>query len=142
MITLYNNKKHFIDLLLLVSENSNYEFYITEDNNRLTVKDRLSVTKLFKNVTIAYISEQDTILDGIMLVWQSIGGNVKRNYVKFNVLNKKVAENLLNTLVQDYKGKLYIKIKKDSSYLELFKDKDFRFCHDRGRELLLMKEKQ
>jgi len=141
MITLYNNKKHCIDLQILLKENSNYEFYITENNTRLIIKDRISIKKLFKSVSVSYISEQDHIIDGIMLVWQSMGGDVKRNYVKFNVLSAKIAENLLNTLIQDFTGKLYIKIKKDSPYLSLFKEKDFRFCHDRGRELLLCKEK-
>ena len=141
MIVKYNKKKHEIDLILLVKENFNYDFYITENNNRIIIKDNISIKKLFRNVTIAYISENKSEIDGVMLIWQAVGANVKRNYVKFNVLNKKVAENLLNTLVQDYKGKLYIKIKKDSLYLQLFKDNDFRFCHDRGSELLLVKEK-
>jgi len=141
MITLYNPKKNFVDLMLLNSEHSSYDFYITENNKRLIIKDDESIKKLFKNVTIAYISENKSIVDGIMLIWQALGGNVKRNYIKFNVLNKKVAENLLTVLLQDYKGKLYIKIKKDSPYLGLFKEKDFIFNHDRGLELLLCRGK-
>jgi len=142
MIAKYNTKKHYIDLVLLLEEHSSYDFYITENNTRVIVKDSASIKKLFENVTVAYVSESKPEIDGIMLVWQAMGGDVKRNYIKFNVLDEKVAENLINTLTQDYKGKLYIKIKKDSLYLKLFKDNDFRFCHDRGSELLLVREKQ
>lgn len=137
MINRYN-KKQFVSLLDFIKKNRNDDFYYTDNNVRYVIKDELSLNTLLKSSNQIFTCEQDEV-EGVILLWNSEGNNVKRNYIKITAISPKVAEQLITVLLWNCKQDLYIKINKESPFIPVFKSKGFVFFHFRGRELLLKK---
>jgi len=137
------NKKNKLQLFMLldfVKKNSDYDFYITENNLRKYVDSVESLIFFLKNSVSVYVSE-DEDYNGIVMVWKSLGGETERFYVKLVAANNSIAEKLLTILSWDFKKELFVKINKHSRVLNAFKNKGFRFQAGRGKQLLLRKEK-
>lgn len=139
MITLYQDK-YFLDLLSFVIDNKNNDFFYTKDNERKLIDNDTSLKILLKEAKVIYIDELNDDIQGLVLVWEAVGGNLKRNYIKYLVTTPVILNNLLLQLIQNIKEDLYIKIKKDSPFLLAFKNSNFKFKNGRGKEILLIRE--
>lgn len=142
MIVPYNSKKHRIDALIFVSKIKNRDFYITINNERLMIDDENIFNKFIKQSKLVYVYETPKGIDGIISVWLSNGGGLKRDYVKLNAINVDRANNLLDILTSIYFKELFVKIYKQSDYLPLYKNRQFKFFGDRGKEILLKRDKR
>lgn len=132
--------KHFLSLLLFLKSHIDEDFYITENNIRKFNFTSSELKKLLNRVfSDIFILEENGDVLGLILVWKSIGGDVKRYFVKLNAVNKEIARHLLTILLWHQKYDLYVKIKKNSKFTELFKEKGFVFKGDRGKEILLFR---
>lgn len=128
--------KHFNLLLEFVRMFRNDDFYVTENNERKIVRDEKTLKKFIKeNRSLLLIKEYGDI-KGIIGLWKSFG-NIERFYVKLNATNIKIADALITVLLWNNRKFLHVKIKKDSPFLQVFKNKGFEFRGDRGREVLL-----
>jgi hypothetical protein len=132
-------KQNFIGLLDFLKTHRNSDFYITDQNVRIFANDEKSLKKILHNSNSTFINEEKGNILGVVLVWCSLGNNIKRYFVKLNATNIEVVRNLLTVLLWNYQMELYIKIRKDSPFVNILKEKGFFFVGDRGREILLRK---
>lgn len=133
-------KKESNNLIEIISSCKNEDFYLTENNQRLYVNNLNVLKNLLKNSHSVFYEDRSEN-KGIVLVWKSYGGEKSRNYVKIIASNPETARGLLTVLLWNYDKDLYVKLKKDSSFISVFKEKGFKFAGGRGSELLLAKEK-
>jgi hypothetical protein len=141
VIIKYNPNSHYIELLGFVLDNPSLEFYYTENNERKFIKDDLTLKNLLKNSNHVFIEENSGSISGLILLWEARGGDKVREYVKFLVSSETVLSNLLKVFSYTSTKDLYIKVKKDSKYLQTFKNNNFQFKNGRGNEVLLMYKK-
>ena len=134
------NKKELIDLLEFIKNNINDDFYITKNNERLIIKDYITLNLFLKECFHIYI-DKDEEINGVIALWKGKAGNIIRNYVKINAKDKKTADRLVDILVANHNVDLYIKIKKSSEFVEVLKRRSFKFLGDRGSQLLLFRKK-
>lgn len=139
MIVRYNDNKYFLSLLSFVSEYKNNDFFYTKDNERKIIEDDDSLKAILKEAKLIYVDEVEDDINGIVLTWESLGGNIKRQYVKYLVKTPIILNNLLLHLTQNSNEEFYVKIKKDTPYLLAFKNNGFVFKNGRGKEILLVK---
>jgi len=139
MITRYNQNKDFLNLLAFVLEYKNNDFFYTKDNERKIVDNDSSLKTLIEDCKVVYIDECNDDVTGLLLIWEAVGGNKTRNYIKYLVKTPMVLNNLLLNLTQNSKDEFYVKIKKDSPNLLAFKNNGFKFQNGRGKEILLVK---
>ena len=130
-------KYDFIPLLDFVKSNVNTNFYFTENNRRIIITNIDTLQHILSQSKIIYIYDNNGEIDGIVLIWNSIGNNINRDYIKLNAINTDIAEKLLTSLLWNNKKELFVKINKESSYLTIFKKHKFKFLGDRGSELIL-----
>ena len=134
------NKKEYVNLLEFVQTHTDNDFYITKNNQRLIIKDYYSLNLFLKESFNIYIYKEKEI-QGVIALWKAKVKEIVRSYVKLNAIDKKVADKLLDILVSNYNNDLYVKIRKDSEFLEIFKKRRFKFFGDRGSQLLLYRQK-
>jgi hypothetical protein len=141
MILKYQSKEDFIELLEILSECDTQDFYLTKNNKRLIVNNSNLLDQLLKeSYHVFYINESSR--KGIILIWKSFGGDKERNFVKLIANNVQTAQDLITILNWVHDKTLFVKIKKTSPFLSIFRDKgDFCFSGGRGSEILLIKEK-
>jgi len=133
--------KKTLGLLDFFQENFSYDFYITENNNRIYITDYDSLRKLFKESTNIYcIKDRRNDFLGIILIWKSNNNGIERYYVKINAVDEKVASDLITVLLWNFDEDLYVNLRKDSLFLYVFKDKGFRFEASRGFQVLLKRK--
>jgi hypothetical protein len=138
MIETYNRKKHLINLVEFLKETDTSDFYITENNFRIYISNIKSLDYFIKKNTVIYVKEIDGNIVGIVTLWKSIGNDINRYFVKLSAKDEDTASSLLMMLLWNVDNKtLFVKIKKDSKFLPVFRDKGFDFAGDRGREILL-----
>jgi len=135
MIENFSTSKHLRDVVDYLQTVDN-DFYITEENKRVVVNTVSLFKRLLKQSSAVRVSKEKDI-DGVILIWKSIGNNVPRYYIKISSADKRVADKLLTAILWNEFIPLHVKIKKDSSLLSLFKNKGFVFQGDRGKEVLL-----
>lgn len=135
MVETFSPRLHLRGVTDIICHN-NDDFYITEENKRIPVDNYRMFKKLLRQSSLAHvlINKEE---QGVMVVWKSIGNNVPRHYIKFNVSSVNVADKLLTTILWNEFKPLYIKIKKSSPFMQTFKNKGFTFIGDRGNEVLL-----
>jgi len=145
MIQLFNygktKEKSLLFLVELIKNYNNYDFYLTENNSRVYIDNVYSLKKFLKSSTSSFVLEGDYDFEGLLLIWRGLGGSVKRHYVKVVAKNKYIVDKLLTVSLWYFTNDLYIKISKDSEFLEVFKKKGFRFEGGRGRQILLKRNK-
>lgn len=140
MIDIYKNeyKNGVIDFITKVN---NSDFYFTEDNKRIFINNENSFNKienLAKNIFV-YIKNNKIL--GIIFLLESNGNNVKRDYIKLNVLNEIIASQLISNLLDNINTTIFIKINKISSLIKIFYINNFKFYGDRGSQILLTYKK-
>lgn len=117
------------------------DFYFTENNSRFYIRDIPTLKKfLNQSCSIFYSSNESSDFDGIILVWKSTGGGIERYYVKLTAENPKIAEALVTNLLWNFNKDLFIKIRKDNKFLNVFKKKGFSFIGGRGYQVLLKRK--
>jgi len=141
MIIPFSKNKHFSELIGFLAENNTNDFYITSNNERIVVQDADSLNTLLENCTDIFIEDNGGSINGIVAIWEAKGGDKVRSYVKLLAIDLNVASNLLKALVYNINKELFIKIKKDSALLPIFKNHNFKFKNGRGKEILLYREK-
>lgn len=131
------NKKECHFLCEFINDNFNYDFYYACDNERVYITDYQSLKKLLKQSRdIYYLKEKGTYV-GIILTWKSVGGGTERHYVKVCARDSVVAKNLLTVLLWNTNKDLYLKVRKDNKFINVFKSKGFRFKGGRGIQILM-----
>ena len=129
-------KKYFQHLLDYLKNNYTNDFYLTESNKRIPVRDEKLLKKLFNQSTgIKFLEENGDVI-GIILLWKSLGNNLPRYYIKLTANSVHAAKQLLTVLLWNENRNLFIKIRKDSPFIRVFKEKGFIFSGDRGKEIL------
>lgn len=124
-------------LVEFLNKNNNYDFYLTKNNSRLYIRDRLTLSLLFKESVDVFIKKEKGDYVGIILLWSSAGGGKKRFFVKLSAGSTSIARDLLTVLLWNAKTELFVKIRKDSPFLQVFKSKGFKFKGGRGVQILL-----
>lgn len=140
MVEVYK-PKHFSSLLNFIKEYVSDNFYITYNNERKRVTDEITLKKFIKETKSLLIIEEKGDIKGIIGIWKSFG-DIERFYVKLNATDEKIADSLLTVLLWNNRKYLHVKIKKDSIFLKVFKNKGFEFRGDRGSEVLLVLNNQ
>ena len=135
-------QKNYADLLHFLVNNFDYDFYFTEHNARYYIDEIPTLKKLLKSSDLIYSIQTGGDFDGIILTWKSVGGGKQRHYVKLNVKTVELAEKLLTVLLWNTKQHLFVKLRKDSKFMPLFKNKGFRFKGGRGIQVLLQRKYQ
>ncbi len=131
------NKKECYFLTEFITNNINYDFYYAHENARVYITDYMSLKNLLRQSNNVYqLKERDTYV-GVILTWKSVGGGKERHYVKVCAKNEKVANDLLTVLLWNTKTDLFVKIRKDSKFINVFRRKGFKFKGGRGIQILL-----
>jgi len=130
------NKKDFLFLLDFIKTNK-FDFYFTENNIRVNIDNDDNLNKLLKVSKEIYVSKEGEDILGIILLWESKGADKSRFYIKIAAKDNNIAHKLLTMLLWNTTKDLYIKINKYSKFLEVFKNKGFRFIGNRGKEILM-----
>jgi len=136
------NKVHLADGFEYLKSHINPDFYLTENNHRVFITNSEVYFKLLKQSTIILFNKEDTMVDGMLLIWKGVSNDTNRNYIKLSAEHPEIARKLLSILLWNYNLDLFIKIKKDSPFLYIFRDRKFIFLGGRGNELLLLKKKE
>jgi len=137
----HNRKQEFM-LYELVTQCRDPDFYITQNNQRHYVDSPLKLRQFIKSALEVYKYEnEDGDIDGVVLVWKSLGANIKRYYVKLVARSPKISEKLLTAINWNFHDELFVKIHKTSPHVNVFKRKGFRFEGDRGKQVLLHRNK-
>ena len=133
-------KKHDIEsslILEFLNTHDNYDFYFTESNIRYYVTDKYTLKKLLKGSTVAYCSKNKGDYKGLGLIWKGVGEDKVRYYVKLSAINHQTAKDLITVLLWNSNKELFVKIRKDSKFIDAFKQKGFKFIASRGIQILL-----
>lgn len=140
MILSYNNnKKRLFDLVEIVSDIKDDDFYITHNNERKKVDNSKTLEILLKESSNVFY-KNTRYSKGMVLVWKSLGGEIQRNYIKIIADSKETASQLITYLLWNFNKELHVKIKKDSKFISVFKEYGFRFLGGRGTQILLSKK--
>lgn len=136
-----NKKTHLTALLEYVTSEFDFDFYFTENNSRLYAQDEKTLKRFLKQCRHIYL-HYDKLgdINGLIMVWKSVGGGKERFYLKMKYRDLNVARNLLTILLWNIKSDVYIKIRKDNSTLPVLRNKGFRFLGGRGLQILLVKK--
>ena len=141
MVTKFDkHKKEEYDFILdFLKNNFNYDFYITHNNVRNYISDMSNLKMFLKECKNVFVLQEDENFKGLISIWESTS-DFQRNYIKINALNKDACNKLLTVLLWNTKKDLYIKLRKDSNYIEVFKNKGFKFQGGRGCQILLKRK--
>ena len=121
-----------------LKHNVHQDFYLTEDNRRIYITEYNIFKKLIEQSYLIFVSRELGEVDGVIMIWKSRDKNIKRNYVKISSKDGSIANKLITILLWNHNKDLYLKMNKYSPYLDIFKQKNFYFRGDRGREVLLV----
>ena len=134
----YNCKKHKDEMgaiLDFLKRNREPDFYLTKNNQRLYVNDSKTLRKFLKECIITYVhrDRETGEVTGVVSVWKGIGGTTKRFYIKMSALNSDVIRDVLIVLFWRTNFELYAKLRKDSPFLNILRNKGFKWFHGRGK---------
>ena len=130
-----------LDVLYYCLHNKDNDFYLTYNNERKFFNTSYDVKKLFR-CTCIFGSKEKGDLQGIAVIWKSLGNNISRYYLKITAQNEKIGQRLLKVVLWNFGHyELYIKISKQNQLLSALKIHGFKFAGDRGKEILLKKDK-
>ena len=137
--TLRLGKKYNSDIEQFIYNKNN--LYITKDGKRHKIKTLKDFKYLLKECSFAIRKYTGTSTTGLLLVWKSNYQGVKRNYIKFECDSLHDIDDLLMSLNWSFPREVYIKLDKGSPAIQSFRKKGFRFCTERGNEVLLFRDK-
>ena len=133
-------KLNYSEAITFLIDTFDYDFYITENNIRLYMTDKINFKKFLRQSVKSFSVKEKGDYTGIIGVWRSIGGGKKRYYIKLAAKDFNVAKNLLTVLLWNFEQDLYVKLRKDSKFVSAFKNKGFRFKGGRGCQILLYRK--
>ena len=138
------NKKDLENILDLLSNwNRESTFYYTNNNKRVYVNNKKDLLILLADSTNVFVTRDERAeIKGIILIWCGKSDKLNRRYVKYFTFDSKSLDSLLVILGWNYyiKEDLFVKLNKQSKFVEVFNNKGFRFFHDRGKETLLRRQ--
>jgi hypothetical protein len=137
-----NKLSDYLNIWDFIKRNVHPDFYLTSDNKRVFITEGSTFKQLMKESNCIFYSKEKSDIDGVIMLWSGKGDTVKRNYIKINAKNNNIADRLLTILLWNTGKDLYVKIKKYSPHLQVFKDKNFQFVGGRGKEMLLVHKKR
>lgn len=141
MIEKYKYREQdLFNAFLIAKEFADNDFYLTENNQRTAITDSYILKSFFKQCSDIYITDTDS--KGFICVWKSKSETGERKYVRIVADNKETAKNLLTLILWHYPNELFVKLNKDSKFLNVYRNKGFKFSGDRGSQLLLKKDKR
>jgi hypothetical protein len=130
------------DILDYIKHNRDTDFYITENNERKFFASRRDVKIMFKSICTFRSTDTKGEIDGMVFIWKSLGNNIPRYYLKITAQNEDIGQKLLKVLLWNFGHlELYVKINKQNKLLTALKIHGFKFFGDRGKEVLLKKDK-
>jgi len=135
-----SKKTNFCSLLNFIVNERDYDFYFTENNERFYVTDEKSLKRFIKVCRFIYVLEEKGEYQGIIMLWKSTGAGTDRYYLKMRAENDKVANGLITVLLWNTQKEVFAKIRKDSKFFSVLKQKGFRFLGGRGVQVLLSKK--
>jgi|WetSurMetagenome_2_1015567.scaffolds.fasta_scaffold399090_1 hypothetical protein len=138
MIEIYKPK--FSNDVLVLLNSIVHDFYITENNIRQYIKTEGTLKKLIRQATNPYVLFEKGDCVGIILQWKSLGALEPRFYVKLGAINPSIADKLLTNLLWHTNKDLFIKLKKESPLMRIFKNKGFEYRGNRGNEILMYRK--
>jgi hypothetical protein len=136
-----SDKKKYPVLLDFIQTNTDEDFYLTENNERIYIEDEVSLKKLLKSSKDMHVFEEDGDYRAFCLLWKSIGGEKTRYYVKLLAVDSEDASDLLRGFLWHVSDELFVKINKHHKFLDVFKKYGFKFVGGRGRQILLKRDK-
>ena len=136
-----NNKNQLMNLLDFLKHQFAPDFYYTKDNKRIYIEKEKQLKELIKECKDIWVLEESGDTIGIIAVWASDGGEVKRDYIKICSKNYDTSDALLSVLLWNRTKETYIKIDKKAPMLNLFYRKGFKFLSGRGNQILLKRDK-
>lgn len=137
----HSNKTRDYIISEILGECKDKDFYLTEDNRRVLVDDIRKLKKLFKESKhIFFENNCYSPHKGLIMVWRSVSGDTKRNYIKLIANGRQAAERLLTNLFWNFKEQSFVKVRKDSRIINAYKSKGFKFAGGRGSQILLKRD--
>lgn len=134
------NRNERMWLLDLISKTANQDFYFYDNGSRNYIVDDQSLKNLFKNSSHVFIKKEKGDYVGIVLVnKENVSGEI-RHYIKIVAKNNKIAEDILTVLLWNFPKQLFAKIRNDSRFVSVLKQKGFRFDSEKGCQLLLVRK--
>lgn len=132
MVELLNIKKHRIGLIDFLNNYHNKDFYFTEKDYRVLIKDEVSLKKLLKSSIYSYVIEEKGDILGLIVLWKSIVEELTKYYVKLNAKDNDIAERLITNLIWNCDKEMRVKLNRYSKFLKAFYNKGFNFIGNRG----------
>ena len=141
MIVNFNKNKtgDFVSVLHLIKEQRNPDFYYTKDNLRHYINNEKEFKVFLRQSVYSLVDDN---YRGFLLIWKSVGGDQERNYLKFVAEDSLALNNVLNVLFWNYGAEVFVKVKKQSPFLNVLRKYKFNFVGGRGKEILLKRDKQ
>lgn len=134
------NKKNNIDVFEFLKNNIDEDFYYTQDNQRI-YPYRYKSFRCFLNNSLVSYCYNDKDIHGVLIVWKSKSNGIERNYLKLISNDYYVGKKLIQLFLWNHNIDLYVKLNKRNKFINLLFFYNFKFFKDRGREILLYKEK-
>lgn len=132
MVELLNIKKHQLGLNEFLKNYHNDDFYLTEKDHRVLIKDEISLKKLLRSSIYSYVIEEKGDILGLIVLWKSEVEGVTKYYVKLNAKDQDSAERLITNLVWNCDKEMRVKLSRYNKFLKTFYDKGFCFIGNRG----------
>jgi hypothetical protein len=132
MVESLNIKKHQIGLNEFLKNYRNDDFYLTEKDHRVFIRDEISLKKLLKSSIYSYVIEEKGDILGLIVLWKSVVEGLTKYYVKLNARDNDIAERLITNLVWNCDKEMRVKLSRYSKFLKAFYNKGFCFIGNRG----------
>ncbi len=133
----YKDRCRVTELFEFVNSREDYDFYYFSDNSKNYVTDIPSLKKFLRLSVCNYAYSDKGYYKGLILVVKDIVAGQKKFYIKMNAINYKVALDLLTMVLWNFNTDLYVKVKRNSRYIDVLKYKGFRFLDEKGNQILL-----
>jgi hypothetical protein len=131
--------KYYKDLLFYFNENKDLDFYLIENGYKKYINNHYDVKNLIKSTRL-FISKDEGKINGIFSLRKVLDDfSGERVYLKINSNDANIVEKLFTYLFWFLRKDLYIIVHKRSKYLDILRDKHFRFVKDNGKELVLVR---
>ncbi len=133
---LSKKERQQVDSLLEEFSDLYGDFYITKDNLRLFIKEN-------KHLFFECLKKGDKVIwddeKGIIFI-TGYSDKAPRKYIKILTNNEELVGKLLKVLLWQTDCDLYAKVKKNNPIRRILQNNGFRFCGDRGKEILLCRK--
>jgi hypothetical protein len=132
MVELLNIKKHQTGLNEFLKNYRNDDFYLTEKDYKVLIRNEVSLKKLLKSSIYSYVIEEKGDILGLIVLWKSVVEGLTKYYVKLNAIDNDSAERLITNLVWNCDKEMRVKLSRYSKFLKAFYNKGFNFIGNGG----------